>query len=200
MLHPSPRSFSGVIGELTESCQDADGKEIIDFICMLSATNLGQCHPKLLQAMTTSMQTSKYRPHEPRRFTLEVPQFDPVGACKLTASTTSHSHQHRHQVGDWAEFTRDMCARFGYDKMVGMVSGTEGADAAVKFARKWGIKRKGIPPRDVLVLGVSDNYHGVGSGIWPIMNDMGQASGKYIAFSVLTCSLTPALSLPTDQF
>lgn len=93
-----------------------------------------------------------------------------------------------------------MCARFGYDKMVGMVSGTEGADAAVKFARKWGIKRKSIPPRDVLVLGVSDNYHGVGSGIWPIMNDMGQASGKYIAFSVLTCSLTPALSLPTDQF
>lgn len=50
------------------------------------------------------------------------------------------------------------------------------------------------------MLGVSDNYHGVGSGIWPIMNDMGQASGKYIAFSVLTCSLTPALSLPTDQF
>ncbi|KAM0089094.1 hypothetical protein ACP6JD_007570 [Aspergillus fumigatus] len=148
--------------------KDADGKEIIDFICMLSATNLGQCHPKLLQAMTTSMQTSKYRPHEPRRFTLEVPQFDPVGAFTLTNIAT--------KVGDWAEFTRDMCARFGYDKMVGMVSGTEGADAAVKFARKWGIKRKGIPPRDVLVLGVSDNYHGVGSGIWPIMNDMGQAS------------------------
>ncbi|EDP48995.1 acetylornithine aminotransferase, putative [Aspergillus fumigatus A1163] len=148
--------------------KDADGKEIIDFICMLSATNLGQCHPKLLQAMTTSMQT-----------------------ITLTNIAT--------KVGDWAEFTRDMCARFGYDKMVGMVSGTEGADAAVKFARKWGIKRKGIPPRDVLVLGVSDNYHGVGSGIWPIMNDMGQASGKYIAFSVVTCSLTPALSLPTDQ-
>ncbi|KAH2905169.1 hypothetical protein KXW25_008329, partial [Aspergillus fumigatus] len=109
--------------------KDADGKEIIDFICMLSATNLGQCHPKLLQAMTTSMQT-----------------------ITLTNIAT--------KVGDSAEFTRDMCARFGYDKMVGMVSGTEGADAAVKFARKWGIKRKGIPPRDVLVLGVSDNYHG----------------------------------------
>lgn len=81
------------------------------------------------------------------------------------------------KVGDWAEFSRDMCKRFGYDKMVGMVSGTEGADAAVKFARKWGIKVKGIPPREVLVLGVSDNYHGVGSGIWPIMNDMGQSSG-----------------------
>ena len=72
-----------------------------------------------------------------------------------------------------------MCERFGYDKMVGMVSGTEGADAAVKFSRKWGIKVKGIKPSEVVVLGVSDNYHGVGSGIWPIMNDMGQASGLY---------------------
>ncbi|KAF4150985.1 hypothetical protein CNMCM6069_004792 [Aspergillus lentulus] len=125
--------------------KDVDGNEIIDFICMLSATNLGQCHPKLLEAMITSMQT-----------------------ITLTNIAT--------KVGDWAEFARDMCTRFGYDKMAGMVSGTEGADAAVKFARKWGIKVKGIPPRDVLVLGVSDNYHGVGSGIWPIMNDMGQSS------------------------
>lgn len=69
--------------------------------------------------------------------------------------------------------------------MVGMVSGTEGADAAVKFARKWGIKVKGISPRDVLVLGVSDNYHGVGSGIWPIMNDMGQSSGLFYPFVLL---------------
>lgn len=78
-----------------------------------------------------------------------------------------------------------MCERFGYDKMVGMVSGTEGADAAVKFSRKWGIKAKGIKPSEVVVLGVSDNYHGVGSGIWPIMNDMGQASGLYYHFLIL---------------
>ncbi|GAQ44562.1 hypothetical protein AtubIFM55763_004336 [Aspergillus tubingensis] len=125
--------------------KDADGREIIDFICMLSATNLGQCHPKLVEAVTASMNT-----------------------ITLTNIAT--------KVGGWAEFTRDMCERFGYDKMVGMVSGTEGADAAVKFARKWGIKVKGIKPTEVLVLGVSDNYHGVGSGIWPIMNDMGQAA------------------------
>ncbi|KAJ6188707.1 ornithine aminotransferase [Penicillium mononematosum] len=130
--------------------KDVDGKEIIDFICMLSATNLGQCHPELVKEMTISMQN-----------------------ITLTNIAT--------KVGDWAEFTRDMCKRFGYDKMVGMVSGTEGADAAVKFARKWGIKVKGISPHDVLVLGVSDNYHGVGSGIWPIMNDMGQSSDYGIA-------------------
>lgn len=62
--------------------------------------------------------------------------------------------------------------------MVAMVSGTESADSAVKFARKWGIMVKGIDPRKALVLGTSDNYHGTGSGIWPIMNDFGQESGK----------------------
>ncbi|PKX90084.1 putative acetylornithine aminotransferase [Aspergillus novofumigatus IBT 16806] len=125
--------------------KDADDKEILDFLCMMSATNLGHCHPELVKAVTASMNT--------------------ITLANLAT-----------KVGDWAEFARDMCQRFGYDKMVGMVSGTEGADAAVKFARKWGIKVKGIEPSEVLVLGVSDNYHGVGSGIWPIMNDMGQAS------------------------
>jgi ornithine--oxo-acid transaminase len=88
------------------------------------------------------------------------------------------------KVAEWPEFCKEMCQRFGYDKMVGMVSGTEGADSAIKFARKWGIKVKGIRPAEVLVLGVSDNYHGVASGVWPIMNDMGQASGMSILSSL----------------
>ncbi|GFF74782.1 hypothetical protein IFM53868_01412 [Aspergillus udagawae] len=59
------------------------------------------------------------------------------------------------------------------DKVLWMVSGMEGADAVVEFARKWGIKVKGIKSSEVLVLGASDNYHGVGSGIWRIMKDIG---------------------------
>ncbi|RAH46666.1 putative acetylornithine aminotransferase [Aspergillus brunneoviolaceus CBS 621.78] len=70
--------------------KDVDGKEIIDFICMLSATNLGQCQPQLLKAVSDSMKT-----------------------ITLTNIAT--------KVGDWAELTRDMCQRFGDDKMVGMV-------------------------------------------------------------------------------
>ncbi|GKZ39588.1 hypothetical protein AbraIFM66950_000691 [Aspergillus brasiliensis] len=143
-----PSSF--VMQKSLREPASADGKEIIDFICMLSATNLGQCHPKLTKALMASMQN-----------------------ITLTNIAT--------KVGDWPEFTRDMCQRFGYDKMVGMVSGTEGADAAVKFARKWGIKVKGIHHNEVLILGCSDNYHDVGSGIWPIMNDMGQKTDYGIA-------------------
>lgn len=81
------------------------------------------------------------------------------------------------KVAQWPLFAREMCDRFGYDRIIGMVSGTEAADAAIKFGRKWGIKTKGINPREALILGASDNYHGMGSGIWPIMNDMGQESG-----------------------
>ena len=60
-----------------------------------------------------------------------------------------------------------------------MVSGAESADAACKFASKWGIKKKGIAPEDVLVLGTSNNYHGVTAGIWPIMEPYSQRGMPY---------------------
>ncbi|KAH7268003.1 pyridoxal phosphate-dependent transferase [Fusarium solani] len=125
--------------------KDVDGREILDFVCMMSATNLGQSQPVVVEAMQRAVQ-------------------------EITLANIAT------KVAEWPEFCKEMCQRFGYDKMVGMVSGTEGADSAIKFVRKWGIKVKGIRPAEVLVLGVSDNYHGVASGVWPIMNDMGQAS------------------------
>ncbi|KAL2692446.1 hypothetical protein Neosp_002855 [[Neocosmospora] mangrovei] len=126
--------------------KDVDNKEILDFVCMMSATNLGQSQPVVVEAMQQAVQ-------------------------EITLANIAT------KVAEWPVFCKEMCQRFGYDKLVGMVSGTEGADSAIKFARKWGIKVKGIKAGETLVLGVSDNYHGVSSGVWPIMNDMGQASG-----------------------
>jgi ornithine--oxo-acid transaminase len=63
-----------------------------------------------------------------------------------------------------------MCQRFGYDKIAATTSGTEAADAACKIARKWGIKIKGIPPEECLVLGVGQSYHGLVSSVWPLMD------------------------------
>lgn len=40
------------------------------------------------------------------------------------------------KVAEWPEFCKEMCQKFGYDKMVGMVSVIEGADSAIKSARK----------------------------------------------------------------
>ncbi|KAL2202644.1 PLP-dependent transferase [Sarocladium strictum] len=69
----------------------------------------------------------------------------------------------------WPILAEALCTKLGYDKVASMVTGAEGADAAVKIARKWGIERKGIKPTELLVLGCSENYHGLSSGIWPLM-------------------------------
>lgn len=78
---------------------------------------------------------------------------------------------------EWPNFAEMMCNRFGYDKITAGTSGSEAVDTACKIARKWGVKVKGIPARDVLVLGVSDNYHGLTSGVWPLMDADGKRDG-----------------------
>lgn len=70
----------------------------------------------------------------------------------------------------WPPFAEMMCTKFGYDKIISMTSGTEAADTACKLARKWGIKSKGIPANECLVLGVGACYHGLGSSVWPLMD------------------------------
>ncbi|KAH9861110.1 hypothetical protein IAQ61_010846 [Plenodomus lingam] len=139
-VYPLPTFIASGKGSILK---DVDGNEIIDFIQMMSATNLGQCHPKIVEAVIKSAQ-------------------------EITLSNIAT------KTATWPEFCKMMCERFGYDRIISSVSGSEAADAAVKFARRWGIKAKGIDPRETLVLGVSDNYHGMSAGIWPIMNDMGQ--------------------------
>lgn len=76
---------------------------------------------------------------------------------------------------EWPILAKELCERFGYEKVTTMVSGAEAADTACKIARKWGITYKGIAPEEVLVIGCSDNYHGLTSGIWPIMNPGSQS-------------------------
>ncbi|KIY01538.1 uncharacterized protein Z520_03090 [Fonsecaea multimorphosa CBS 102226] len=50
---------------------------------------------------------------------------------------------------------------FGYDKFVGMTSGSEAVDAAVKVARKWAYCVKGIRDGSCHILTATACYHGV---------------------------------------
>lgn len=50
-----------------------------------------------------------------------------------------------------------------------MTSGAEAVDVACKVARGWGVRVKNIDPKEVLVLGTSENFHGFISGVWPLM-------------------------------
>lgn len=57
----------------------------------------------------------------------------------------------------FAEFVTSF---FGFDMVLPMNTGAEAVETAVKIARKWGYKVKGIPLNEALVLSVTENFHG----------------------------------------
>lgn len=143
---------------------DINDNKIIDFICAFSATNLGQCHPKMVQTV--------------------MAQAQQLTLTNLALHTAA-----------WPDFAKMMCRRFGYDKITAMTSGAEAADTACKIARKWGTQVKGIPPKDLLILGVSENYHGLTSGVWPLMNPDPQRD-HYATFNLSMTNRNPVTGQP----
>ncbi|KAI0976179.1 pyridoxal phosphate-dependent transferase [Xylaria arbuscula] len=57
----------------------------------------------------------------------------------------------------WAEKVQQM---FGYDMVLPMNTGAEAVETAIKIARKWAYKVKGVPEGKALVFGVQENFHG----------------------------------------
>jgi ornithine--oxo-acid transaminase len=49
---------------------------------------------------------------------------------------------------------------FGYDKVLPMNSGAEGVETALKLARRWGYRRKGIPDSEAKIVVCEGNFHG----------------------------------------
>ncbi len=49
---------------------------------------------------------------------------------------------------------------FGYDKLLPMNSGAEAVETALKLARRWGYKHKGIPENEALIITCDGNFHG----------------------------------------
>ncbi|PGH17829.1 ornithine aminotransferase [Polytolypa hystricis UAMH7299] len=49
---------------------------------------------------------------------------------------------------------------FDFDMVLPMNTGAEAVETAIKIARKWGYKVKGIPHNEAIVLSVEDNFHG----------------------------------------
>lgn len=70
----------------------------------------------------------------------------------------------------WPVFAELMCKRFKYDHISAMVTGAEGADLACKIVRRYAHDVKGVPSDKVLVLAVSDSYHGLSSGVWNLQD------------------------------
>ena len=49
---------------------------------------------------------------------------------------------------------------FDYDKLLPMNSGAEAVETALKLARRWGYKVKGIPENEALIIVAEGNFHG----------------------------------------
>lgn len=60
-------------------------------------------------------------------------------------------------LGEFMEFA---CQFFGYNKLLPMNTGAEAVETALKLCRRWGYRKKNIPPEQAKVIVCSENFHG----------------------------------------
>ncbi len=60
----------------------------------------------------------------------------------------------------WPLFTKEICDLTDYEMVLAMNSGAEAVETALKAARMWGYKKKGIPKDKAEVIVCSNNFHG----------------------------------------
>ncbi|KAI1781521.1 putative ornithine aminotransferase [Hypoxylon cercidicola] len=86
--------------------------------------------------------------------------------CQILAMPSRSVH-----VPGYAMFCKRLCELTGYDKAALMNGGAEGTDMAIKLARSWGYKVKGIETNKAMVLTAVENYHGRGLGLLSASSD-----------------------------
>jgi ornithine--oxo-acid transaminase len=59
-----------------------------------------------------------------------------------------------------SDYTKYITAFFGYDKVLTMNTGVEAGETAVKLARRWGYKVKGIPTNQAKIIFATGNFWG----------------------------------------
>ncbi|MCB2153745.1 ornithine--oxo-acid transaminase [bacterium] len=64
---------------------------------------------------------------------------------------------HNDQMG---EFIEELCNATGYEKALPMNTGAEAVETAIKTARKWGYKIKGVPEGQAEIIVAANNFHG----------------------------------------
>lgn len=75
-------------------------------------------------------------------------------ASKLTLSSRAFYND---VFGQFAKYVTEF---FGYEMVLPMNTGAEAVETAIKIARKWGYKKKGIPQGEAIVLSATENFHG----------------------------------------
>ncbi|KAM0240809.1 hypothetical protein ACHAP5_007844 [Fusarium lateritium] len=60
----------------------------------------------------------------------------------------------------YPQFARYLTRLFGYDRVLPSSTGAEASETAIKIARKWAYKVKGVVQNQAIVLGAAGNHHG----------------------------------------
>ncbi|KDR78255.1 hypothetical protein GALMADRAFT_245341 [Galerina marginata CBS 339.88] len=71
----------------------------------------------------------------------------------------------------FGKFAQQVTRLFGYEMVLPMNTGAEAVETAVKLARKWAYKRKGVEEGKAIVLSVEGNFHGRTLGIISMSTD-----------------------------
>ena len=77
---------------------------------------------------------------------------DQAGRLTLTSRAF-----HNDQMGP---FLHDLCEATGFERALPMNTGAEAVETAIKAARKWGYKKKGVPENEAEIIVCKNNFHG----------------------------------------
>ena len=75
-------------------------------------------------------------------------------ASRLTLTSRAF---HNDQFGEFAQYITGL---FGYDKVLPMNTGVEAVETAIKLARRWAYKIKGVPDGQAKIIVCDQNFHG----------------------------------------
>ncbi|KEI39733.1 uncharacterized protein L969DRAFT_87737 [Mixia osmundae IAM 14324] len=86
-------------------------------------------------------------------------------AGKLTLSSRAF---HAEGLGAFAEKVTKL---LGYEMVLPMNTGVEAVETALKLAKKWAYKKKGVQPGKAIILSVTENFHGRTMGVISMSTD-----------------------------
>ena len=132
----------GVVVRKAQGCwlTDVHGKKYMDCLAAYSAANLGHHHPKVVQALVNALQGGY------GSVISNVVYTDPLGLF----------------LSRVAEFTPQLAPRLGAhgNKVLPKNGGVESVETAIKAARYYGWKSKGIPDGKQEIIVFDKNFHG----------------------------------------
>lgn len=86
-------------------------------------------------------------------------------ASKLTLTSRAF---HNNLLGEYEQYITEF---FGYDKVLPMNTGVEAVETAIKLARRWAYKVKGVPDGAAKIIVCEGNFHGRTSTVISFSND-----------------------------